>query len=181
MSLDTRAINRNPGASPALTARPDYRRRMRLADTLQVLCFASVALVIALFLADGGAARFATPADILTSLGVLTGLAGTDLLLIMMLLAARLPSIDRAFGQDSALALHQSLGKPALLLLLSHAGLLIVGYALAGTVIDALARPSAHVSLRTAARATAVKRYDLNNVCLPQQMQLIARLAAGAL
>ena len=53
--------------------------------------------------------------------------------------------------------------------------------ALAGTVIDALARPSAYVSLRTAARATAVKRYDLNNVCLPQQMQLITRLAAGAL
>ncbi len=107
---------------------------MRLADTLQVLCIVSVAVVIALFLADGGAARFATPADALTSLGVLAGLVGTDLLLIMMLLAARLPSIDRAFGHDSAMALHQSLGKPALYLILGHAALLVVGYSLAGKI-----------------------------------------------
>ena len=53
--------------------------------------------------------------------------------------------------------------------------------ALTDTVIDALAQPSKYVHLRAAARATAVERYDLTSICLPQQMQLIERLAAGAL
>ncbi|TFD49152.1 oxidoreductase [Cryobacterium frigoriphilum] len=107
---------------------------MRLADTLQTLCVTSVALVIALFLADGGAADFGTAADTLTSIGIVTGLVGSDLLLVMMLLAARLPPIDRAFGHDSAMALHQQLGKPALYLLLGHAVFLIGGYAAAENV-----------------------------------------------
>ncbi|TFC60477.1 hypothetical protein E3O62_07205 [Cryobacterium sp. TMT2-15-1] len=76
----------------------------------------------------------------LTSFGVLAGLVGTDLLLIMMLLAARLPAIDRAFGHDSAMALHQSFGKPALSLILAHAGLVIVGYALAYRQVTVFAR-----------------------------------------
>jgi predicted ferric reductase len=52
----------------------------------------------------------------------------------MLVLAARLPPIDRAFGHDQAMAVHQSLGKPALYLILGHAGLLITGYALAKNV-----------------------------------------------
>ena len=51
--------------------------------------------------------------------------------------------------------------------------------ALADQVIAALAQPSRHAHLREAARATAVARYDLASICLPQQMQLIERLAAG--
>ena len=53
--------------------------------------------------------------------------------------------------------------------------------ALAKTVIDVLAHPSAYAHLRAAARASAVERYDLAAVCLPRQMQLIERLVAGAL
>ncbi len=53
--------------------------------------------------------------------------------------------------------------------------------ALAATVIDALASPAKYAHLRAAARATAVQRYDLASVCLPQQVQLLERLAAGAL
>jgi len=107
---------------------------MRLADTLQVICVTSVALVIAIFFADGGAARFGTLADALTSAGILAGLVGTDLLLLMLVLAARLPPVDRAFGHDRAMAVHQQMGKPALYLILAHAALLTVGYAAAENV-----------------------------------------------
>ncbi len=48
--------------------------------------------------------------------------------------------------------------------------------ALADRVIDVLARPSAYAHLRNAARQTAVERYDLESVCLPQQMGLINRI-----
>jgi glycosyltransferase involved in cell wall biosynthesis len=52
---------------------------------------------------------------------------------------------------------------------------------LADNVVDALARPALYEHLRQAARATAVSRYDLATICLPQQLQLIDQLAAGAL
>ncbi|MDJ0337685.1 ferredoxin reductase family protein [Cryobacterium sp. PH31-O1] len=137
MSLDTRTTRSGPVPTPRTRAalpHPAYGKRMRLADSLQILCVASVAIVIAIFLADGGAARFGTPADAFTSLGIVAGLVGTDLLLVMLVLAARLPPIDRAFGHDQAMAVHQSLGKPALYLILGHAVLLITGYALAENV-----------------------------------------------
>jgi glycosyltransferase involved in cell wall biosynthesis len=51
--------------------------------------------------------------------------------------------------------------------------------ALADTVTDCLARPAHYAPLRGAARQTAVERYDLATVCLPQQLNLIARLAQG--
>ncbi len=63
-------------------------------------------------------------------------------------------------------------------------GLLVdffAGDALAATVIEVLASPAQHAHLRAAARATAVQRYDLASICLPQQLQLLERLAAGAL
>jgi glycosyltransferase involved in cell wall biosynthesis len=47
------------------------------------------------------------------------------------------------------------------------------GGALADTVSDCLARPAHYAPLRQAARATAVSRYDLASICLPQQMRFI--------
>ena len=53
--------------------------------------------------------------------------------------------------------------------------------ALAKTVIEVLAQPAAYAHLRRAARQTAVTRYDLATQCLPRQLELIDRLAAGSL
>lgn len=53
--------------------------------------------------------------------------------------------------------------------------------ALAQTVADVLARPERFTPLRAAARQTAVQRYDLATICLPQQSQLVERLALGML
>ncbi len=101
---------------------------MRRADFLQILVYFSLAIVMALFLADKGAAYFTHPNKIATGLGIVAGLIGSDLLLIMLILAARIPAIDRTFGHDKALALHRKLGKPVFYLILAHIGLLLVGY-----------------------------------------------------
>jgi glycosyltransferase involved in cell wall biosynthesis len=50
------------------------------------------------------------------------------------------------------------------------------GEALARQVAAVLADPEAHRPLRRAARATAVERFDLQQVCLPQQLALVDRL-----
>ena len=99
-----------------------------MSDLLVTLMWSSGAAAVALFLAYGGAAQFTSPGQSITSLGIITGLIGTDFILVMIVLAARIPLIDRTVGHDRAVAVHRQLGKPALYLLLAHAALLLTGY-----------------------------------------------------
>lgn len=96
-----------------------------------VALWSSGAAAAALFLASGGAAQFGSAADVVTSIGTIAGLVGTDFVLVMLVLAARIPMIDRIIGHDRAISVHRSLGKPALYLLLGHGALLLIGYAMA--------------------------------------------------
>ncbi|MET3351629.1 UNVERIFIED_ORG: putative ferric reductase [Arthrobacter sp. UYEF1] len=100
-------------------------------DALTVFAWGSVAAAVALWLADGGATVIDSPASTYTALGIVAGLAGIDLVLLMLLLAARLPFVDRTIGHDRALEFHRRLGKPSLFLLLAHGLLIAVGYGLA--------------------------------------------------
>jgi len=83
---------------------------------------------------SGGMTQFGTLDGMLTGLGIIAGLIGTDFILVMLVLAARIPSIDRAIGHDRAIAVHRSLGKPALYLLLGHGILLLIGYGLSAGI-----------------------------------------------
>ena len=112
--------------------RIDYRKqgraRARLSNTLVVLMWASAIIAAALTLPAATMSESPTIGTVITNLGIFTGLIGTDLILIMLVLAARIPVIDRAVGHDRAIAVHRSMGKPALYLLLAHAALLLIGY-----------------------------------------------------
>ena len=125
-----------PGRSreAAPDRRQQYRRRARIADILVTSLWGSGAAAAALFLATGGAAKFGTIADAVTSTGIIAGLIGTDFILVMNVLAARIPIIDRTVGHDRAIAVHRSLGKPALYLLLGHGLLLLTGYGLSSGI-----------------------------------------------
>lgn len=108
-----------------------HRRRLLRADLLTVVAWASVAAAVALWLSDGGLAAAGTPSGAVTAAGVVAGLVGMDLVLLMLLLAARIPLVDRTVGHDRALEFHRKLGKPALYLLLAHGVLIAAGYGLA--------------------------------------------------
>ena len=113
---------------PRVNQRRKYARRALRSDLLVTALWASGAAAVALFLASGGAGHFGSPAEIVTSLGVIAGLIGTDFILVMLVLAARVPLLDRTIGHDRAIATHRTLGKPALYLLLGHGALLLIGY-----------------------------------------------------
>jgi glycosyltransferase involved in cell wall biosynthesis len=51
--------------------------------------------------------------------------------------------------------------------------------AIARGVLGVLADPAGHAHLGVAARRSVVERYDLRTVCLPRQLDLVERLAAG--
>lgn len=106
------------------------RRRLGWADLIVMTGWTSVAAAVSLYLASGGLSSIVDGASAVTALGVVSGLIGTDLVLLMLLLAARIPFIDHVVGQDVAMGWHRRLGKPALYLLLAHGVLLTIGYAL---------------------------------------------------
>jgi predicted ferric reductase len=136
-TLGTRRTNRIPHApapSVQLAAkirRRDHRLRSAKVDALGVLVWVSVALAVALYLASPGAHILTSVSAVVTALGIIAGLIATDLVLVMIALAARIPLIDRVFGTDRAIAVHRSLGKPVLYLILIHAALITIGYGLA--------------------------------------------------
>jgi predicted ferric reductase len=122
-----RRVSRDTGKN----RRKQYARRAWVSDVLVTILWASGAAAAALFLASGGAAGFGSLAASITSFGIISGLIGTDFILVMLVLAARVPLLDRTIGHDRAVAVHRQLGKPALYLLLAHFALLLVGYGMA--------------------------------------------------
>lgn len=110
------------------------RRRRATTDLLGILAWVSAVFAVTLWLASSSSHTVIGIGGWLTDAGIVAGLIATDLVLVMLILAARVPLIDRTFGQDTAIAVHRSLGKPVLYLLLAHGALLTLGYgASAGT------------------------------------------------
>ncbi|MBH0130768.1 ferredoxin reductase family protein [Salinibacterium sp. NK8237] len=127
---NTQATSRRAASKPRNSAakyRRKYARRNRRSDILVIAFWASGPAAAALYLASQTASQF-TVGETITSMGIVAGLIGTDFILVMLVLASRIPFIDATIGHDRAIATHRSLGKPALYLLLGHAVLLIIGY-----------------------------------------------------
>lgn len=131
-SMTTTAMRPSPSRSPArvlAARRSSNRRRQLLGDLLVVLVWASAAASLGLYFASGLVA-LTSAANVLTTLGIATGLVGSDLVLVMLVLASRMPLIDRTVGHDRAMGLHRQLGKPAFYLLIAHGVLLTIGYSM---------------------------------------------------
>lgn len=93
------------------------------------LGWSSVTIVIGFWIADGGPAGLRTLAGAATGIGRLTGLLSADLLLLQVLTMARVPLLERTYGQDGLTRIHRRFGFQSLILLLAHIVLLSVGYA----------------------------------------------------
>ncbi len=95
------------------------------------IALAAGSLVVAtgLWMAGGGLPALGTAP--LTSLGRLTGLLAADLLLIQVLLMARIPWVERSFGQDLLGRRHRTAGFTSFWLMITHILLIILGDATA--------------------------------------------------
>jgi ferredoxin-NADP reductase len=120
--------------SPAAAAHT--RRRIRRTprwwrDVVGIACWMSVLIVVALWLSGRGAQLLAAgPADLFTSLGRITGLIAADLLLVQVILMARIPIVERSYGQDELARRHRLVGFASFNLLMLHVGLILIGYTL---------------------------------------------------
>ncbi len=107
----------------------DDRRDHGVQMLIGVLVWLSLLLVTYLWDADGGIADLTDWAAGMTSVGRLSGLWASDLLLIQVLLMARLPLLEHSFGRDELTRVHRLVGFSSFTLMLVHIGTIIVGYA----------------------------------------------------
>jgi predicted ferric reductase len=110
-------------------ARPPRRPNRRLVDAAAIAVGLGMGMCVALAVAAETRGSLSAPGGLLIFGGRLAGLTGTYLLLIMLLLVARIPGIERAVGQDRLLKWHRRLGQWPIYLLTAHAVLITLGYA----------------------------------------------------
>jgi predicted ferric reductase len=98
-------------------------------DAAGLLTWLSLLIVVALWLSNRGLQNLAGAGSGMTSLGRLAGLLSADLLLIQVLLMARIPFVERSYGQDELARRHRLVGFASFNLLLAHVVLIVLGYA----------------------------------------------------
>ena len=122
---------------PPLPASPRWWR-----DAAGALTWLSVLVVTALWVSNGGLADLTSTAGALKATGRLTGLISADLLLLQVLMMARVPFVERAYGQDDLARRHRLVGFGSFMLMLAHIALITLGYAagahaaVVGTFVD---------------------------------------------
>lgn len=103
--------------------------RPTLVKAALVIVGAGLGATTALAITAETAGQLAAPGGRATFGGSLTGLAGTYLALVMVLLVSRIPFVERVLGQDGLLRWHRRLAPWPISLLIAHAVLITVGYA----------------------------------------------------
>ena len=107
------------------------RPRPALARAALVLAGVGLGATAALTITAETASQLSAPGGLFTFAGSLTGMTGTYLALIMVLLVSRIPFVERVAGQDGLLRLHRTLAPWPISLLAAHAVFLTLGYAAA--------------------------------------------------
>jgi predicted ferric reductase len=125
MSSTTHAIRR-----PATRRRPSPSRAW-WRDAAGLTAWLSMLFVVALWVSGRGLQQVGTAAGTLTTTGRLTGLVSADLLLLQVLLMARIPWVERSYGQDELARRHRLVGFSSITLMLAHVVLISLGYMLA--------------------------------------------------
>jgi predicted ferric reductase len=133
-SLDPAPVRARGGTSRAhvrARAAPPAGRVFWL-DLAGAAAIFSMVAVLALWMANGGVQDLSSMPSGLSSAGRLTGLVSADLLLIQVLLMARIPWVERAYGQDLLARRHRVVGFASFNLMLAHVVLITLGYAALG-------------------------------------------------
>ena len=114
-------------ASRALRGRARFDAVVRTAAGAAL--WLGLLLVTYWWVADGGVQDLGGWASGLTSLGRLSGLVASLLLLVQVLLMARVPVLESAFGQDRLAHTHRLVGFTSFNLMLAHIVTITWGYA----------------------------------------------------
>jgi ferredoxin-NADP reductase/DMSO/TMAO reductase YedYZ heme-binding membrane subunit len=105
------------------------RQRPVVVDVLAAAAGLGLGVTIGLEATAESSGSLSAPGGVAIALGRLTGLVAAYAMVVVVLLVARVPPLERAIGQDRLVAWHRRLGPWPLYLLVAHAVLIAVGYA----------------------------------------------------
>ena len=112
-----------PAPPPAPAPRP------RILDAAAALAGLGFGAVLAAVIAGESRGALAAPGGLLTAVGRLAGFTGSYLMLIMVVLVARLPWLERTAGQDRLVRWHRQVATWAVSLIIVHVAAVTLGYA----------------------------------------------------
>ncbi len=112
-----------------MISRPGPRPRPRVVDLAAIVVGLGFGACVGLAVTAETWSQLGSAGGAATFLGNLTGLAGTYLALVMVLLVSRVPMVERVLGQDGLLAWHRRLAPWPISLIVAHAVLLTFGFA----------------------------------------------------
>jgi ferredoxin-NADP reductase len=124
---DTALASRLTARMPARLRPP--RPRPAVVNVLAGAAGLGLGVTIALAVTAESSGSLAAPGGVATALGRLAGLLAAYAMVVVVVLVARVPPLERAIGQDRLVAWHRKLGPWPLYLLLVHGILITVGYA----------------------------------------------------
>jgi predicted ferric reductase len=107
--------------------------RPRFVDFCAALAGIGFGAVVAGVVAGESRGSLGVPGGLLTAGGRLAGFTGAYLMLIMVVLVARLPWLERSVGQDQLIRWHRQVSPWAIALIIAHVVLITLGYAAAAT------------------------------------------------
>lgn len=117
-------------SAPRRSAATPRRSRLPVVWLLWLAAAGNGAVVIWLWVHGGGLSLAGTLGGLLTSLGRLTALVGTYLVLLQVMMLARIPWLERSVGFDRLTVWHRRNGKAAIILVVAHVPLIVAGYAM---------------------------------------------------
>jgi len=123
-----RTRGERPGRGPAART-PAPAPRPGFVDALAATAGIGFGAVVASVITSESHGSLAAPGGPLTALGRLAGFTGTYLMLIMVVLIARLPWLERTVGQDQLIRWHRRVSPWAIGLITAHVLLITIGYA----------------------------------------------------
>jgi predicted ferric reductase len=113
----------------AFARRPAPAPRPRFVDACAAVAGLGFGAVIASVLTSQSRGALAAPGGPLTAVGELAAFTGTYLILIMLVLVARIPWLERAVGQDQLIRWHRKVAPWAISLIIIHVITTTLGYA----------------------------------------------------
>jgi predicted ferric reductase len=110
---------------------PTARSRPLRPAEIAAVFGANAVVVVGMWMVHGGLEGLDSPVGLVEGLGQVTALLGTYLALVGVVLAARVPWLDHVIGTDDLMTWHRRVGFATLCLLVGHAVLSTLGWALA--------------------------------------------------
>jgi predicted ferric reductase len=114
-----------PESAPRL---PAPAPRPRFVDACAAVAGIGFGAVVATVITSESHGSLAAPGGLLTAAGRLAAFTGTYLILIMVVLVARLPWLERSVGQDQLIRWHRRVSPWAISLITAHVLLIVLGY-----------------------------------------------------